>query len=111
MLQTMITPATTVVVSKDQVSCDLAGEAAILGLKNGIYYGLDPVGARIWNLIQTPVKVSAVRDAIVQEYDVEADRCEPDLLELLQQLATEGLVRIIDKPTESARLQSVEGSM
>src|SRR5579863_8830434 len=93
-LQTMITPATTVVVSKDQVSCDLAGEAAILGLKNGIYYGLDPVGARIWNLIQTPVLVSAVRDAIVQEYDVEAERCERDLLDLLQKLAEQGLLEV-----------------
>jgi len=45
------------VVSKDQVSCDLAGEAAILNLKNGVYYGLDPVGARIWNLIQEPRKL------------------------------------------------------
>lgn len=94
MLQTMITPATTVVVSKDQVSCDLAGEAAILGLKNGVYYGLDPIGARIWNLIQTPVLVSAVRDAIVQEYDVEAERCERDLLDLLQKLGEQGLLEV-----------------
>ena len=90
MLQTMITAATTVVVSKDQVSCDLAGEAAILGLKNGVYYGLDPVGARIWSLIQVPVVVSAVRDAIVQEYDVEAERCERDLLDLPQKTSGTG---------------------
>jgi len=94
MLQTMITSATTVVASKDQVSCDLAGEAAILGLKNGVYYGLDPVGARIWNLIQTPALVSAVRDAILQEYDVEAERCERDLLDLLQKLAEQGLLEV-----------------
>jgi hypothetical protein len=92
MVRPMITSAATVVVSKDQVSCDLAGEAAILGLKNGVYYGLDPVGARIWNLIQTPVLVSAVRDAIVQEYDVEAERCERDLVELLHKLTAEGLI-------------------
>ena len=94
MLLTMITTATTIVASKDQVSCDLAGEAAILGLKNGVYYGLDPVGARIWNLIQTPVLVSAVRDAILQEYDVEAERCERDLLDLLQKLAEQGLLEV-----------------
>ena len=94
MLQTMITTATTIVASKDQVSCDLAGEAAILGLKNGVYYGLDTVGARIWNLIQTPVLVSAVRDAILQEYDVEAERCERDLLDLLQKLAEQGLLEV-----------------
>ena len=42
------------VATKDQVSCDLAGEAAILNIKSGVYYGLDPVGARIWNLMQEP---------------------------------------------------------
>ena len=41
-----------VVVTKDQVSADLSGEAAILNLKSGIYYGLDNVGARIWTLVQ-----------------------------------------------------------
>ncbi len=89
-----ITAATIVVVSPEQVSCDLAGEAAMLNLKNSVYYGLDPVGARIWKLIQTPVTVSAVRDMIVQEYDVEAEHCERDLFDLLQKLANEGLIEI-----------------
>lgn len=93
----MISATATIVVSKDQVSCDLAGEAAILNLKNSVYYGLDPVGARIWNLIQTPTTVAAVRDAIVQEYEVEAERCERDLLDLLQKLASEGLIDVKDE--------------
>jgi Coenzyme PQQ synthesis protein D (PqqD) len=90
----MITTSSTIVVSKDQVSCDLAGEAAILNLKNGVYYGLDTVGASIWNRIQQPATVASVREALVQEFDVDAQRCEKDLLELLQKLATEGLVEV-----------------
>ena len=53
---------TTVVVAKDQVSCDLAGEAAILNLKNGVYYGLNTVGARVWNLVQEPKTFAELRD-------------------------------------------------
>jgi hypothetical protein len=90
----IITAATRVVASNEQVSCDLADEAAILNLKNSVYYGLDPVGARIWSLVQEPILVSAVRDAIVQEYDVDAGRCERDVIQLLQSLAAEGLVEI-----------------
>ena len=89
-----ITPETRVVVSPDQVSCDLAGEAAILNLKNSLYYGLDPVGARIWNLMRTPTTVSALRDRILQEYDVDAARCEKELVTLLSTLAAEGLVEV-----------------
>jgi len=89
-----LTDESRVVVAKDQVSCDLAGEAAILNLKNGVYYGLDTVGARIWNLIQTPTTVGAIRDSMPAESDVDAARCERDLLDLLQQLATEGLIEV-----------------
>jgi hypothetical protein len=80
--------------STDQVSCDLAGEAAILNLKNSVYYGLDTVGARVWTLVQEPITVGAVRDAMVREYDVEPERCERDLIDLLHKLAAEGLIAI-----------------
>jgi Coenzyme PQQ synthesis protein D (PqqD) len=84
----------TVVAAKGQVSCDLAGEVAILDMKSGIYYGLNAVGARLWNLIQEPKLVSELCEVILREFDVEADRCERDVLALLQGLAAEGLVEV-----------------
>jgi hypothetical protein len=89
-----ISGSSTVVAARDQVSCDLAGEAAILDMKSGIYYGLNAVGARIWNLIQEPKTVDEVAAAILAEYDVEADRCQHDIVALLQDLAAYGLVEI-----------------
>jgi hypothetical protein len=85
-----------VVVAQDQVSCDLAGEAAILNIKSGVYYGLDPVGARIWNLIQEPREVAEIQSTITSEYDVEPERCAQDLAELLQKLLAEGLIEVRD---------------
>ena len=85
---------TSTVVAKDQVSCDLAGEAVILNLESRIYYGLNSVGARVWNLIQEPTTVGAVLDTLVQEYDVEPERCESDLFILLDDLAGGGLLEI-----------------
>jgi len=86
---------TSVVASKEQASADLGGEAAVLNLKNGIYYGLNPVGARIWNIIQAPRTVREVRDTLIDEYDVDSDRCERDLVTLLQQLVEHDLVDIV----------------
>lgn len=83
-----------VVGSSGQVSCDLDGEAAILNLETGTYYGLDRVGARIWNLLETPTKVAAIRDTIVQEFDVDVQRCEQDVLSLLERLSAEGLITL-----------------
>ena len=85
-----------VVVSKDQISTDLGGEVAILNLEAGTYYGLEAVGARIWSLIQEPRTIKEIRDVLVSEYEVEPERCERDLVALLQGLADEGLVEVRD---------------
>ncbi len=78
----------------DQVSCELAGEAAILNLADGVYYGLDPVGARIWSLLQSPITVAQIRDAILAEYEVDRDTCERDLQALLNDLAKANLIEL-----------------
>lgn len=86
----------TVCVVKDQVTCDLSGEAVILQLRDSMYYGLNPVGASIWKLIQTPRTVTEVRDAILQEYGVDAKRCECDLRVLLKDLHEHRLIEVVD---------------
>src|ERR1700687_2627338 len=82
--------------AKPQVSCDLAGEPSILNIKSGVYYGLDPVGARIWNLMQEPRAVAEIQNAITDEYDVEPERCARDLVSLLEKLLAEGLIEVKD---------------
>ena len=93
----IISERSTIVVTKDQVSADLSGEAAILNLKTSTYFGLNTVGASIWKLVRESKTVSQIRDAIIQEYDVEPDRCEHDILELLQELSEHGLIEIIEE--------------
>ena len=83
-----------VVAAPDQVSADLAGEAVVLSLQTGKYYGLAHVAARIWELLKTPTRVAAIRDTIIQQFEVEPERCERDLFNFLQQLADQGLIEI-----------------
>ena len=93
----MISIGSVVVAAKDQVSSDLGEEVVILNLKNGVYYGLDEVGARIWGLIQEPKAVEEIRDVLLDEYEVEVERCERDLLALLEELVADGLVEVGDE--------------
>lgn len=90
----MISMNSMVVVAKDLVSADLGDEIAILHLDNGVYYGLDAVGARIWDLIQQPKRVEELCESILKEYDVEPERCKNDFLDLLEELESQGLVEI-----------------
>lgn len=86
----------------NQVSCPLGEEAAILNLKNNVYYGLDSVGARVWNLLQQPRSVTDMRNALLDEYEVDAERCERDLLGLLEKMLNEGLIEVRNTNTRQS---------
>lgn len=99
---------TILVASREQVYCDLGDESAILGLKNSVYYGLNPVGARVWGLLQQPRSVGEIRDAIVTEYEVTTECFESDLIELLQQMLSEGLVELSHEPNSDSGSSACE---
>jgi hypothetical protein len=93
----MIISSTSLVkVVQEQVSTTLDDEAVILNLKDGVYYGLNPLGARIWNLLLEDRTVGEIQNIIIEEYEVEAERCERDLLQLLNELAAKGLIVVKD---------------
>ncbi len=75
------------------------GEAAILSLKDGVYYGLNPVATRIWRLLEEGKRVNEIRDFLLNEFASES-RVTHDLLELLEQLEKLGLVEISTEATE-----------
>jgi hypothetical protein len=83
-----------VVAASEQVSCPLGEESAILNLKNSMYYGMNPVGTRIWTLLKEPRSVEQLRDALLNEYDVDVALCERDLLDLLGKMKSEGLIEV-----------------
>lgn len=85
-----------VAATREHVSCMLGDEAAILNLKNTVYYGLNPVGARVWNLAQQLRSVREIRDALLEEYEVAAEQCERDLLDLLEKMREQGLIEVRD---------------
>ena len=91
---------TIVVASTEQVSCAVGEESVILGLQNSVYYGVNPVGAAIWKLLQRKRSVAELRDAVLEEYDVEKERCERDLLDLLEKMQAEGLIEVVGSRAE-----------
>jgi hypothetical protein len=77
-----------------QVSSQLGDETVILQLDDGVYYGLDPVGTRIWALLHEPRSVAEIRDRIIEEYEVDPERCERDLVRLLEDLLGRRLIEL-----------------
>lgn len=94
-LKQHIAPGTRVVASRSQLSTQLSGEAVILGLRDSVYYGLAGAGARIWELVQQPVRLSDVAATVSREFDVDASRATADLLALANDLLARGLIDVV----------------
>lgn len=75
---------------------EMDGEAVLLRLDAGIYYGLDPVGTRVWGLLGEVGSLRRVYDALLKEFDVDAATLEQDLLRLVGDLCTNGLTVMPD---------------
>lgn len=78
--------------NRDVVFCELSGELALLDLRSNTYYGLNKVGARVWEMIQEPRSLAELCEAVVQRYDVDPARCRSDIEALVRQLADAKLV-------------------
>jgi hypothetical protein len=88
---------TVVVVVPSQVSAALQDETVILELSSGIYYGLNPTGAFIWNNLQQPITLRVLSEALVEHYDVGEEQAMRSLFELLHELLTHRLIEIRDE--------------
>jgi coenzyme PQQ synthesis protein D (PqqD) len=98
MSSTAFTSDAIAVASEHQLSTKLSGEVVILGLRDTVYYGLQEVGTRVWDLLQSPRSIRQIVEQIVAEYDVSEQTATADVCRLLDELRERGIVTI-----ESAR--------
>lgn len=87
--------STRVAAADDAISTEVAGEAVILHLEDGVYFGLNEVGSRVWSLLAEPVRVDQVCTVIEDEYEVDTETCRQDVLRLLGELADHDLLRVV----------------
>jgi hypothetical protein len=69
-------------------------ETVILDLASGTYFGLDPVGARMWDLMGEGMTLAEVCDRMLDEYEVSRDQLEGDTLRLGEELQRQGLIQV-----------------
>lgn len=79
-------------ISDQAIANAVADETVILHLGNGTYYGLDPIGARLWDALKAGEQPAAIFDGVLAEYDVERATLEADLRELLAELVRNDLI-------------------
>jgi hypothetical protein len=81
-------------VSQDVLVQELGGEAVLLHLQTGKYFGLDQVAFRMWQLLVSSPTAEAAYSTLAREYDVEPQRLRDDLGRLLGQLVEQRLLQV-----------------
>jgi hypothetical protein len=84
---------------KEHLYSDLNGEAVILSLKNGKYYGLNEVGKIIWNSIKEPTNLAQIQARVMSEYEVDENICYSEVLSFLHKMHREELIEILNEKT------------
>jgi DNA-binding transcriptional ArsR family regulator len=76
------------------IEAEVDGELVALHVDNGTCYGFNGTATRIWTMIETPKRISELRDALLDEFEVAPDVCEAELRDLLKDLEGDGLVEL-----------------
>ncbi len=81
-----------ITISPQAIARQLDDEIVILHLGSGTYFGLDPVGARIWQLMGVGKTLVEICEVMLEEYDVSREDLERDTMKLDQDLLARDLV-------------------
>jgi hypothetical protein len=91
---TELSPASKICRSENSLAAEIDDELVLMSVEQGNYYGLDAIGADIWRRLEEPMQVSAMCEALCQEYEADADTIRRDVMALLERLIAEGLVEV-----------------
>lgn len=91
-----ISETTKVVRNENLPTGEIDGELVALDLEKGDCFGLDRVGAIIWQIVETPRTVGEIADELVESHDVDRSRCVSDILPFVGDLIQAGLLHRVD---------------
>jgi hypothetical protein len=83
-----------IVLSKAAFTSSVGGDLIIFDPDHGSYYGSGPVGARIWELIEKHALVADICASLMQEFNVDRETCEREVVVFLSELEKRGLVTV-----------------
>lgn len=89
-----ITSDTKVIQKKEIPTVELNGEVALMNPEKGYYYGLDPIGSRVWAIMDKQIAIKDIVGILVKEYEVSEEVCEDHVIALIEQLYEQELVSV-----------------
>lgn len=84
----------------DLVHAAVADEAVMMSIAHGEYYSLNAVGARIWELLESPMCAEQLCLRLSAEYEIGESACRDELSTFLGELLDLGILRTCPDPVQ-----------
>lgn len=78
--------------SDEVIASKMDDEVVMMSVEQGMYFGLDPIAADIWDVLESKKTVKEIIEAMVKKYDVDKATCKKDVLQFLRQMQKNNLV-------------------
>lgn len=79
----------------DVLETEIDNETVMMDIEQGSYFGLNPVGSRIWALLGESIAIGDLCDQLTEEFEVPREQCESQVLGFLQDLFERGLLQVV----------------
>ena len=83
-----------IVQNKEIDASDIDGDKVMMNLERGIYFSLNSVGSRIWDIIENPTTTDDIVKVLLNEYDIAEEECKEAVVSFLKGLEVNGLITI-----------------
>jgi len=83
-----------VIINNEQLFTEIDNELVLMSIETGKYYSLNTVGLRVWELLKNPMLVSELLNRLQEEFNVEKEQCETEVISLLQKMLANNLVML-----------------
>lgn len=90
----MLTVDAKISIPEDVLFREVDGEAVLLNIDSGKYFGLDEIGTRMWQLLTEHEKIGDVCRRLMGEYEVDEEKLRRDLLDFVEKLSGSGLLQV-----------------
>lgn len=97
----LVTTRSIVVRSSEPFSAEIDGQMLLMGVDQGLYFGLDEIAGDIWRRLEFPIAVADLCAGLATDYDGESEVITRDVIDLLTRMANRGLVKVPQERAES----------
>ena len=88
-----VTDTTTISRTGTLLEAEVDGEIVALNVESGTCYGFNSTATRVWSMIEQPRTIGEICEALVSQFDVQPEDCHRDVVELIRELQSDGLVK------------------